>query len=126
MEGHGALRGVQHEELRPDQPQQCHLVRHLKLGEEGDVLGPAHGREEEPRRQLADVVDAHDVVGVHALAVGRGGEGLGAKEEGDVRGQVGVAVEGVAIGHELAGHPHALGRRHSPPLHRCNKTNTTR
>lgn len=29
MQGHGALGRVEHEQLTPDEPQQCHLVRHL-------------------------------------------------------------------------------------------------
>ena len=42
----------------------------LEVGEEGDVAGPLDGGEEESGGQLADVVDAHDVVGrLHALAV---------------------------------------------------------
>ncbi|KFO77706.1 hypothetical protein N303_04836, partial [Cuculus canorus] len=84
VEGHGALGGVEDEELAPGEPQQGHLVGDLQVGEEGDVASPLDGAEEQACGQLADVLDAHDVVGLHALAaVAGGGIGLGPQEQGE-------------------------------------------
>ncbi len=63
MEGHVALGCIEDEELRPDQPQQCYLVGDLELREAWYVPRPLHGTEEETRCKLADIVDAHHVVG---------------------------------------------------------------
>ena len=96
MERHAALGGVQHEQLGPDQPQQGNLVRHLQLGEAGDVASPLHGAEEYPRGELANVVDANHVVGSHLdLSVARG-VGLGPEQQGDIGGEVGRSTERVA------------------------------
>jgi len=93
MERHGALAGVQDEQLRPDEPEQGHLVGHLEFREEGYVLGPLNRREEQSGGQLADVVDAHDVVGLHALAISRGGIRFRPQEQRDVGTEVRVPVE---------------------------------
>lgn len=71
----------------------AHLVHELQVGEERDVLGPLHGAEQQPGGQLADVLDAHQVVSLHALGpvAGRGVR-LGAQQQGDEAGQVGLAV----------------------------------
>ena len=96
MEGHAALRGVQHEQLGPDQPQQGNLVCHLQLGEARDVASPLHGAEEYPCGELANVVDANHVVGSHLdLSVARG-VGLGPEQQGDVGGEVGRSTKRVA------------------------------
>ncbi|KFO59833.1 hypothetical protein N302_05767, partial [Corvus brachyrhynchos] len=85
MEGHGALGSIEDEELAPGEPQQGHLVGDLQVGEEGNIAGPLDGAEEQTGGQLTDVLDAHDVVGLHALAaVAGGGVGLGPQQEGDV------------------------------------------
>lgn len=61
-----------------------HLIHELQVGKEGDVLGPLHGAEQEPSRQLADVLDAHQVVSLHALrSVAGRGVGLGTQQQGD-------------------------------------------
>ncbi|GIY52865.1 hypothetical protein CEXT_119861 [Caerostris extrusa] len=98
VEGHRALGGIQHEQLAPDKPQQRHLVGHLKVRKERDVPGPLHRTEEQPCGQLADVVDAHNVAGLHALRVPRGRVGFRPQQQRDEAGQVGVTVESVAIG----------------------------
>lgn len=93
VDGHGALGGVQHEQLAPGEAQQGHLVRHLQVREEGDVAGPLDGAEEHPRRQLTDVLDAHQVVALQALRAEAGGRvGLGPQQQRDVARQVGVAL----------------------------------
>lgn len=69
MEGHRALRRVEHEEFGPHEPQQRDLVGDLQVREERNVPGPLHGGEEQPGGQLAYVVYAHDVVALYALAV---------------------------------------------------------
>ena len=43
------------------------MIHELKVREERDVLGPLDSTEEQPGRQLADVLDAHQVVSLHAL-----------------------------------------------------------
>ena len=67
MEGHGALCGVQHEQLTPSQPQKSYLVSDLQVGKEWNIPGPLHGTEEHPGREFTNVLDAHYVVGLHAL-----------------------------------------------------------
>lgn len=88
------------------------LVHELQVGEEGDVLGPLHGAEEQPGGQLADVLDAHQVVPLHALgAVAGRGVGLSAQQQGDEAGQVRLAVVRVgAIGHVLSRAALRVGR----------------
>ena len=96
MQWHVALGGVEDEQLGPDQPQQRHLVRQLELGEARDVPRPLHGREEDPRGKLADVIDANHVVGSHLdLSIARG-VGLGPEQQGDIGGEVGRSTERVA------------------------------
>lgn len=68
MQRHGALGCVKHKQLAPSQPEKGHLVGDLQVGKERDVSRPLHGAEEQPSRQFADVLDAHDIVGLHALA----------------------------------------------------------
>ena len=67
MERHGALRSIEHKQLTPGQPQKGNLVCNLKVWEERDIPGPLHRAEEHPGRQFTNVLDAHDVVGLHAL-----------------------------------------------------------
>lgn len=109
---------------------------HLEVGEEGDVASPLDGGEKQSRRQLADVVDAHDVVGLHALTIPRRGVGFGSEQQGDVAGQVRVAVEArsrrrsrrrrVAVGEsELPRQTRGLRRRNPPPLHCCKHKQIT-
>lgn len=87
MQGHGALRGVEHEQLAPRQPQQSHLVGDLQVGEEGNIPGPLHGAEEHPGGEFANVLDAHDVVGLHALAAIAGRRvGLRSQQKRDISG----------------------------------------
>lgn len=68
MQRHGALGRVKHKQLAPRQPEKGHLVGDLQVGKERDVSRPLHGAEEQTCSQLADVLDAHDIVGLHALA----------------------------------------------------------
>lgn len=68
MQRHGTLGRVKHKQLAPRQPEKGHLVGDLQVGKERDVSRPLHGAEEQSSRQLADVLDAHDIVGLHALA----------------------------------------------------------
>ena len=68
VEGHGALGGIQDEEFTPAQPQESHLVCYLEIWKEGNVSGPLHRTEEQSGCQLANVFDAHEVVGLHAMA----------------------------------------------------------
>ena len=120
MQRHGALGGVEHEQLAPAQPQQGHLVRHLQVREEGDVAGPLHGTEEQAGGQFADVLDAHDVGLLHGAVAEAGcGVGLGPQQHGDEGGQVGVAVEGVAVGEGHLARERVLGRRDAATLHGC-------
>lgn len=124
VDGHGALGGVQHEQFAPGEAQQGHLVRHLQIREEGDVAGPLHGAEKHPRRQLTDVLDAHQVVALQALRAEAGGRvGLGPQQQRDVARQVGVALQGVSVGQGKLT-VEGLGGN-SAPLHRCKgKKNT--
>lgn len=121
MEGHGALGCIQHEQLAPGEAKKGHLVRDLQVREEGDVPGPLHGAEEHPRGQFANVLDAHDVVRLHALtAEARRGVGLCTQQQGNISGQVRVAVEGVPVGQrELP--VGRLGGRHPAPLYSCRE-----
>lgn len=68
MQRHGALGRIKHKQLAPCQPEKGHLVGDLQVGKERDVSRPLHGAEEQSSSQLADVLDAHDIVGLHALA----------------------------------------------------------
>lgn len=117
MQRHGALGRVKHKQLAPRQPEKGHLVGDLQVGKERDVSCPLHGAEEQTSRQLADVLDAHDVVALEALRAEPGGRvGLGPQEEGDVPGQVGVALQRVSVGQgELA--VVGLRRNHPASLH---------
>ena len=73
--------------VSPASEQSTHLIHELQVGEEGDVLGPLHGAEQQPGRQLADVLDAHQVVPLHALGpIARRGVGLGAQQQGNETG----------------------------------------
>ena len=90
MKRHTALGSVQHKQLGPDQPQQGHLVSHLKLGEPGNVSSPLDRAEEKPGSKLADTVDASEVW--RLLCIGRvagGRAGLCSDQQGDVGGEVG-------------------------------------
>lgn len=120
VHGHGALRGVQHEEFAPGEAQQGHLVGDLQVREEGDVARPLHGAEQHPRRQLTDVLDAHEVVALQALrAEAGGGVGLGPQQQRDVARQVGVALQGVSAGERKLT---VEGLRGNPaPLHGCGR-----
>lgn len=120
VDGHGALGGVQHEQFAPGEAQQGHLVRDLQVREEGDVAGPLHGTEKHPRRQLTDVLYAHEVVALQALRAEPGGRiGLGPEQERDVPRQVGVTLEGVSVGE---GKLTVEGLRgNSAPLHGCEE-----
>lgn len=120
VDGHGALGGVQHEQFAPGEAQQGHLVRDLQVREEGDVAGPLHGTEKHPRRQLTDVLYAHEVVALQALRAEPGGRiGLGPQQERDVPRQVGVTLEGVSVGE---GKLTVEGLRgNSAPLHGCEE-----
>lgn len=100
-----------------------HLVHKLQVREEGDVLCPLDCAEQKPGCQLADVLDAHQVVSLHALSpVARRGVGLGAQQQGDEAGQVRLSVIRVsAVGQVLA--RAALGVRSTSSLHSLeNKT----
>lgn len=118
MDGHGALSRVQDEQLAPGESEQRHLIRYLEIREEGNVLGPFHRAEEQTSGQLADVLDAHDVTGLHALvAVSGRGIGLGPEQERDVSGQVALTAQRVSVGqHVMArvrlvwGHSSSLNR----------------
>lgn len=104
MQRHGALGCVKHKQLAPRQPKKGHLVGDLQVGKERDVSRPLHGAEEQTSRQLADVLDAHQVVSLHALGpVARRGVGLGAQQQRNEAGQVGLAVVRVgAVGQVLS------------------------
>lgn len=82
-----------------------HLIHKLQVREEGDVLGPLNGAEEQSGRQLADVLNAHQVVPLHALGpVARCGVGLGAQQQRNEAGQVRLAVVRVcAVSQVLSG-----------------------
>lgn len=86
VKGHVTLGGVQDEQLGPDQAEETHLVRHLELGEPGDVPGPLHPGEHDPGGHLADLLDVGEV-GLHLDPVS-GGVGLRPEQHGDVGGEV--------------------------------------
>lgn len=67
VERHGALRSVQNKKFTPGESEERHLIRDLKVRKERDVPCPFHRTEEQTGRQLADVLYAHDVTGLHAL-----------------------------------------------------------
>ena len=58
VQRHRALGGVEHEQLAPGDAQQSDLVGGRQVREERDVSRPVDGAEEQPRRQLADALDA--------------------------------------------------------------------
>ena len=62
VQGHRTLGCIEDEEFAPHEAQEDDLVGHLQVREEGDVTRPFDGTEQQPRRQFADRVDAHDVV----------------------------------------------------------------
>lgn len=45
----------------------AHLIHELQVWEKWDVFGPFHCTEEQPGCQLADILNAHQVVSLHAL-----------------------------------------------------------
>ena len=116
MKRHTALGSVQHKQLGPDQPQQGHLVSHLKLREAWDVARPLHRAEEYPRCKLANIVNSDHVVGSHLDLSVAGGIGFSPEQERDVGGEVGGSTKRVASETKAK---HALGRRHSSSLHGC-------
>ena len=119
---HGALGGVQHEQLTPAQPEQRHLIRHLEIRKERDVAGPFDRAEEQAGGQLADVLDAHDVRLLHgAVAEARRRVRLGTQQHGDEGGQVGVAVERVAVGEGHLARERVLGRWDAAALDSCGR-----
>lgn len=99
-----------------------HLIHELQVGEERDVLGPLDSAEEQPGCQLADVLNAHQVVSLHALGPVTGcGVGLGPQQQRNEAGQVGLAVVWVgAVGQVLSGA--ALGVRCTSSLYSCWQT----
>lgn len=118
MQGHGALRSVKHKQLAPRQPEKGHLVGDLQVRKERDVSRPLHGAEEQTSRQLADVLDAHDIVGLHALAPVPGrGVRLGPQQQRDVSGQIAMAVQRVPVRQCVLAWV-GLGWRHSSSLNR--------
>lgn len=77
MERHGALSSVKHKQLTPGQPQKGNLVGDLEVWEEGNIPGPLYRTKQHPGCQFTNVLDAHDVVGLHALtAIPRSWVGL--------------------------------------------------
>lgn len=93
MQRHGTLGCVKHKQLAPRQPEKGHLVGDLEVGKERDVSRPLHGAEEQSSRQLADVLDTHEVVPLHTLSpVARRWVRLSAKQQRDEARQVGLAV----------------------------------
>lgn len=99
-----------------------HLIHELQVREERDVLGPLDSAEEQPGRQLADVLNAHQVVSLHALGPVTGsGVGLRPQQQRNEAGQVGLAVVWVgAVGQVLSGA--ALGVRCTSSLYSCWQT----
>lgn len=122
VQGHGTLAGVEHEEFAPDEPEQRHLVRHLQVREERDVARPFHGAEQQPGRQFADVVDAHDVVGLHALRVSRRRVRFRPQQQRDEARQVRVSVQRLAIRQGHLSGQRVLAGRNSSSLDRCEAT----
>ena len=83
VERHGALGSVQDEQLAPAESEKGDLVGDLQVGEKRDVSGPFDSAEQQPRRQFANVLDAHDIVGLHALSIAGSRVGLGSQQHGD-------------------------------------------
>lgn len=70
-----------------------HLIHELQVREKWDVFGPFHSAEEQSGRQLADILNAHQVVSLHALCPVAGRwVGLGAQQQRYEAGQVGLSV----------------------------------
>lgn len=120
VQRHRTVGGVQDEQLAPAEPQQRHLVGDLEVGKERDVPRPLDGAEQEPGGQLADVLDAHDVVRLHAVSVAGARVRLGPQQHRNEPGQVAVMTvqrHSVGEGH-LSGKTRVLVRRDAPPLDR--------
>ena len=93
VKGHVALGGVKDEQFGPDEPQERHLVCQLELREAGDVAGPLNRREEQLGRELADGVQAGDVVDAELGSVSPG-VGLRSDQRADVGAEEGRAAAG--------------------------------
>lgn len=130
VKGHGTLGGIQDEEFAPAQSQESHLVGYLEIWKEGNVSGPFHRAEEKSGCQLANVFDAHEVVGLHAVASvpGRARVWLCPKKHGHEAAQVAgvVAIDAVHGGpriraerHQLTGVTRVLVWRYATPLNCC-------
>ncbi len=118
VERHGALRSVQNEKFTPGESEERHLIRDLEIRKERDVPRPFHRTEEQTGRQLADVLNAHDVTRLHALvSISGGWIWLGPKQEGYVSGQVALATQRVSVGQRVMARV-LLIRRHSTSLNR--------
>lgn len=82
MKWHGALGRVKDEQLAPGKPKQSHLVCDLQVWEEWNIPCPLDSAEQHARRQFANVLDAHDVVGLHTLtAIARRGVGFCSQQQ---------------------------------------------
>lgn len=68
VERHGALRSVQNEKFTPGESEETHLIRDLEIRKERDVPRPFHSTEEQASCKLTDVLDPHNIIGLHALA----------------------------------------------------------
>ncbi|KFM61896.1 hypothetical protein X975_26569, partial [Stegodyphus mimosarum] len=123
MQRHGALRSVQYEKFAPNQPQKRHLVGHLKVREERNVPGPLDCAEQQSSSKFADIVDTHNVVGLHTLGVPRRRIRFGPQQQGDKAGQVGMrAIESVAVGQCHLAWESMLAWGDPPPLYRWAPT----
>lgn len=71
-----------------------YLVCHLEVRKKWYIPRPLDRREEEARGQLADIVNAHDVAGLDALAVPAGRVRLCSQKEGNVTAEVRVIAQG--------------------------------
>ena len=120
MQRHGALGSVQHKQLRPAEAKQRHLVRDLQLGEERDIAGPFNGGEEQAGGQLADVLDAHDVGLLHAVAEPGGRVRLRPQQHGDEAGQIRVPVQRVSSVERHLGMERVLRGWNTTPLDGCS------
>ena len=87
VQRHVALGGIEDKQLRPAQPQQSYLIRHLEIRKAGDALGPLDSAEQQPGGKLANVVDANHVGRLH-LTIARSWIGLGSHQKGRVGRQV--------------------------------------
>lgn len=96
-----------------------YLIHELQVRKEGDILGPFHSAEQQTGRQLTNVLDAHQVVGLHALgAVSGRGVRLCPKQQGDEAGEVRLSVVWVvAVCQVLSGT--GLGAGHASSLDSC-------